>query len=111
MKEREKRRREFGRMRKIKTYKNMRGKIKWIPTSFTRNISMCSKYRVFRKKYVFSHFTATLPRLHIALQSFSMQCECTVAPIGWPFFVQPIADECLRGRGVKLSRILGNVHL
>ena len=27
------------------------------------------------------------------LQS-SQRKECTVTPIGWPFFVQPIADEC-----------------
>ena len=24
--------------------------------------------------------------------------QCSVAPIGWPFFVQPLEDECYRGR-------------
>ena len=26
--------------------------------------------------------------------------QCSVAPIGWPFFVQPLEDECQRGRNI-----------
>ena len=53
-----------------------------------------------------------LPCLHRCKRSLklSTQCECTVTPIGWNFFVQPIAVECWRGRGGKLSRILGKKH-
>ena len=64
------------------------------------------KYRVFRKK---THDSLLpLPRLHRCEKSskLSTQCECTVTPIGWLFFVQPIAAECWRGRGGKLLRIL-----
>ena len=50
-----------------------------------------------------------LPRLHCCKRplKLSTQCECTVTPIGWQFFVQPIAAECWRGKSGKLSRILG----
>ena len=50
-----------------------------------------------------------LPRLHGCKRpsKISTQCECTVTPIGCYCFVQPIAAECWRGRGGKLSRILG----
>ena len=53
-----------------------------------------------------------LPRLHRfeRLSKLSTQSECTVTPIGWQFFVQPMAAECWRGRGGKLSRILGKKH-
>ena len=48
-----------------------------------------------------------LPRLQCCKRpsKLSTQCECTITPIGWLFFVQPIAAECLRGRGGKLSRM------
>ena len=54
-------------------------------------------------------FVQPLPRLHRCKRptKLSTLCECTVTPIGWYFFVQPIAAECWRGRGGKLSRILG----
>ena len=53
-----------------------------------------------------------LPRLHCCKRSskLSTQCECTVTPIGWQFFVEPIAAEFWRGRGGKLSKILGKMH-
>ena len=63
------------------------------------------RYRVFRKNCVFSQFTATPPSPTYCCKrplKFSTQCECTVVPIGWPFFVQPIADK-----NSKLLRILG----
>ena len=49
------------------------------------------------------------PSLHCCKRpsKFSRQCECTVTPIGWSFFVQPIAGERWRGTGGNLSRILG----
>ena len=57
----------------------------------------------------FSNSLQPLPRLHRCKRpsKLSTQCECTVSPIGWPFFVQPIAAKCWRGRGGKLSRFLG----
>ena len=61
-------------------------------------------------KIVFFHNSLQpIPRLHCCKRplKLSAQCECTVTPIGWYFFVQPIAAECWRGRGGKLSRILG----
>ena len=62
-------------------------------------------------KIVFFHNSLQpLPRLHRCKRpsKFSTQCDCTVThPIGWNFFVQPIAAECWRGRGGKLLRILG----
>ena len=32
--------------------------------------------------------------------------HCTVTPIGWKFFVQPIAAECRQGRGCKIREFL-----
>ena len=61
-------------------------------------------------KIVFFHNSLQpLPRLHRCKRpsKLSTQCECTVNPIGLYFFVQPIAAECWRGKGGKLSRILG----
>jgi len=55
-------------------------------------------------------FTATPPsRLHRCKRpsKLSTLCKCTVIPIGWLFYVQPIAAECWRGRTGRLSRILG----
>ena len=54
-----------------------------------------------QEKCVFHNSLQPLP------SGLSTQCECTVTPIGWYFFVQPIAAECWRGRGGKLSRVLG----
>ena len=70
-------------------------------------IAIISLYRVFRKNCVFSQFTATPPYLHRCKipSKLSTQSECTVT--GWYFFVQPITAECWRGRGGKLSIILG----
>ena len=65
----------------------------------------CSGKNVF-----FHNSLQPLPRLHRCCMrptKLSTQCECTVTPIGWQFFVQPIAAECWLGRGGKLSRILG----
>ena len=45
-----------------------------------------------------------------SLAYIAVQCECTVNPIGLYFFVQPIAAECWRGRGGKLSRIHEKKH-
>ena len=64
-------------------------------------------------KIVFFHNSLQpLPRLHRCKSSskLSTQSKCTVTPIDWQFFVQPIAVECWRGRGGKLSRILGMKH-
>ena len=67
------------------------------------------RYRVFRKKCVFYNSLQPLPRPHRCERpsKLSMQWECTVNPIGWSFFVQPIAVERWRGRGGKLGKILG----
>ena len=62
-------------------------------------------------KIVFFHnLLQPLPRLHRCKRPWklSTQCECTVTPIGWWFFVQPIVAEYWRGRGGKLSRIMEN---
>ena len=43
-------------------------------------------YRVFRKKFVFSQFTATPPSpssLYKRPSKLTTQCECTVISIGW----------------------------
>ena len=68
------------------------------------------KYRVFRKNWFFSQFTATPPSLtslyetfkalNVAISSINLstQCECTVYDS-----IQPIAADCWRGRGGKLS--------
>ena len=64
-------------------------------------------------KIVFFHNSLQpFPRLHRCKRpsKLSTQCECTVTPIGWQFFVQPIAAESWRGRGGTLSRILGKKH-
>ena len=68
---------------------------------------------VQEKLYFFHNSLQHLPRLHRCNRpsTLSTQCECTVTLIGWYFFVQPIAAECWRrGRGGKLSRILGKKH-
>ena len=64
---------------------------------------------MFRNNCVFHNSLQPLPRLHDCKRpsKLSTQCKCTVTPIGWQFFVQPIAAKCCRGRGGKLSRILG----
>ena len=65
---------------------------------------------MFRKNCVFfSKLLQPLPRIHRCKNPsmLSIQCDCKVNPFGWYFFVQPIAAECWRGRGGKLSRILG----
>ena len=68
-------------------------------------------YRVFRKNCVFSQFTASPPLYRCKRPSkLSTQCECSVTPIGWSLIVQPIAAECWRGRGGKLSRVLCKKH-
>ena len=61
---------------------------------------------MFRKKCVLHNSLQPLPRLHFCKRpsNLSMQCECTVTPIGWQFFVQPIAAECWRERGGKFWR-------
>ena len=47
-----------------------------------------------------------VPRLLIAARDCrsnqSNESVCTVTPIGWPFFVQPIAAQCWRSRGRKI---------
>ena len=65
-------------------------------------------------KIVFFHYPLQLsPHLLIAARDFlkfSTQNKCTVNSIGspcWPISVQPIADQCLRGRGGKIVKILG----
>ena len=54
----------------------------------------------------FHNLLQPLPRLHRCKRSSkrSTQCKCTVTPIGRSFFVHPIAAECWRGRGGKLSK-------
>ena len=67
-------------------------------------ITLCTG---FSGKIVFFHNSLQpLPRLHRCKRpsKLSTQCECTVTPIGWYFFVQPIAAEFWRGRGGKLSK-------
>ena len=65
--------------------------------------------RMFGKNCVFLQFTATPPRLHRCQRpsKLSTQCECTVNPPGWYFFVHHITAECWRGRGDKLSIFFG----
>ena len=77
-----------------------------VPKKFNR-CTGCSGKIVF-----FHNSLQPLPRLHRCKSSskFSTESECTVTPIGWQFFVQPIAVECWRGKGGKLSRILGMKH-
>ena len=67
---------------------------------------------VQEKLCFFHNSLQSLPRLHRCKRpsKLSTQCECTVPPIGWKFFVQPIAAEFWRGRGGKLLRILGKKH-
>ena len=64
-------------------------------------------------KIVFFH-NSLQPLLHLHRckrpSKLSTQCECTVTPIGWEFFVQPIEAECWWGRGGKLLRIPGKKH-
>ena len=66
-------------------------------------------YRVFRKNCGFFYNSLQpLPRLHRCKRpsKLSTQSECTVAPIGWSFSLQPIGTERWRRRGGKLSKIL-----
>ena len=57
------------------------------------------------KNCVFSHFTAYIAVRD--LQSSQRYASVQSLPLADNFFLQPIAAECWRGRGGKLSRILG----
>ena len=67
---------------------------------------------VHRKNCVFFTIHCNPSLAYVAIRDLqsSQRKECTVTPIGLQFFVQPIAAECWRGRGDKLSRILGIKH-
>ena len=69
-------------------------------------------YRVFRKNCVFSQFTATPPSPTSLWETFkALNVMRVYSHSYWlVIFVQPIADKCWRGRGGKLSTILGKKH-
>ena len=79
---------------------------------------MSRKKTNYKKKIIYVYIQGVQEKLYFFTINFnpflayiavklSTQCECTVTPIGCSFIVQPIAAECWRGRGGKLSRILG----
>ena len=91
-----------------KTYTSREGWSSW-------RGSYCSKNSIHiqgvSEKLCFSESSATHPLFYISLQeTFEVLKECTVTPIGWPFFVQPIAAHCWRSRGRKVLKILGKTR-
>ena len=61
---------------------------------------------------VFFHYPLLqpMPRLHIAAGDFENSqhnAKVLSTPIGWPISVQPMAPQCLRGRGGKIMNIFG----
>ena len=86
--------------------------ITFISLSFRLYVHIYVRTVCSGKIVLFHNLLQPLPRLHRCRRpsKLSTQCECTVSPIGWYFFVQPIAADCWRGRGGKLLRILGKKH-
>ena len=68
-------------------------------------------YRVLRKICVFFtiHCNPSLAYVHRCKRPSKLptQCECTVTPIGWEFFVQPSAGE---GEVVNFREFLKKKH-
>ena len=63
-----------------------------------------------QEKLCFFHISLQpLPRLHRCKRpiKLSKQCKCTVTPIGWQYFGQPITAQCWPRSGLKTLKILG----